>query len=134
MVEVIGVTSAGKKFSLEDKIRLCKAWNKTKLSRSAFMREHDLPKTFHNWCNKFLTTLKPIKNKNKTGSKITKQWIPIISKPDNNNTHTEEKQEEQARNLKLYFKLAEVELTCCMSIEQAIVFIKELSHATTVIR
>ena len=40
--------------SLEEKKKLCDEWQKSGLSRSAFMRERNLPPVFNHWCNKFL--------------------------------------------------------------------------------
>lgn len=40
--------------STDEKKKLCEDWQKTGLSKSAFMREHNLPPVFNHWCNKFL--------------------------------------------------------------------------------
>ena len=122
-------------FSLEDRKNLCNAWAKSNLSRSEFIRRHELPKSFHNWCYKFL----PIEQTKAIESDAVKQeqWLQVIPQeeleesckvnaPAANPISPELIQVNlHCNNLKFNFK---------MPIEQVIIFIKELNDATTIIR
>lgn len=122
-------------FTLEDRKKLCNAWAESNLSRSEFIRKHQLPKSFHNWCYKLLP---PEQTKEIENNIVNQeQWLQVVP------------QEKAEENHKANFpisrpietELIQVNLHCnnikfnlSLPIEQVIIFIKELNDATTIIR
>ncbi|MBY0415070.1 MAG: hypothetical protein K2Q18_12945 [Bdellovibrionales bacterium] len=113
------------KFTFEERKKLCDAWAKTKLSRNEFIRQNNLPYSFHAWCRKLLTNKSLTAAKSPTGD--SDSWIQILPK---------DKVVNIIEQPKTAMKLTCNNLTVNFSIpsDQIITFIKELSNATTIIR
>ncbi len=121
--------------SLEDRIKFCKAWQKTNLSRSEFMRQHNLPSTFHSWCNKLLNSAKPTNTAKASSTALTEEtWMQII--PNNASSDYRPHLQSSTQQLPTEFKLIcnDIRFSFCMPMDQIVNLIKELCDATTTIR
>lgn len=117
-----------KPYTLEEKKKLCAAWQKTKLSKSQFIKQNSLPSSFFEWCN---TLLPSVVADNASISQLENNWLQVVQS---------NVQSAQCKNIPS-FNAIELKLTCnamvlnfCMPIDTLISFIKELGHATAVIR
>lgn len=113
------------KFNFEERKKLCDSWTKTNLSRSEFIRQNNLPYSFHSWCRKLLTN-KPL-SAAKSSTSDGDSWIQILPKDNVTNII-----EQPKTVLKLTCNNLEVNFS--IPNDQIITFIKELSNATTIIR
>lgn len=114
------VSNLKKTFSLEEKQELCQEWQKTNLSRSQFIRQNNLPKAFHTWCNKFLgQQLAPTENA---------AWLPIVAKAKRKTLMSETAQ------LELKISCAGMLISLSIPNSQATNFIKEIANAGPAIR
>lgn len=122
-------------FTLEDRKKLCNDWAKSNLSRSEFIRKHDLPKSFHHWCNKLL----PLEQDKKIADNVVDpaQWLQIVPQKNTAKNHKRDILETSSiatEQIQVNFDCSNLKFNFNLSIEQAITFIKELNDATTVIR
>jgi hypothetical protein len=120
---------------LEDRIKFCKAWQKTTLSKSEFIRQHNLPSTFHTWCNKLLGGTKSANAQQiSAATQPDESWAQII--PNNVSSNYRPSLQSGAPQAPTEFKLIcnDINFSFCMPIEQIVNFIKGLCHATTAIR
>jgi len=74
--------------NLTEKLALCEAWKKSNLSRSEFIRQHNLPQSFHYWCNKLLTNNFALKTTkvNSNATEHIRQQKSETSMPNNNDS------------------------------------------------
>ena len=113
--------------STDEKLKLCQEWQKTGLSRSAFMRERNLPPVFNHWCNKFLPKPQPTKI-NPIDPVIEKRsdWLEV--KPTN--SVLSELKPADPQLMEFGLTCHDLQLNFCMPMGQVINFIKELCDAT----
>jgi len=116
--------------SLEEKKKLCEEWQKSGLSRSAFMRERNLPPVFNHWCNKLLPKSSPVKIAS-AGPVIepNSDWLEI--KPTNSASLKQKLSDPQL--MEFVLTCHDLQLNFCMPMAQVINFVKELHHATTIV-
>lgn len=113
--------------SIDEKKKLCGDWQKTGLSKSAFMREHNLPPVFNHWCNKFLP--KPESAKTSSTAPIAgpdDEWLKVATLKSTSKTHNINEQ-----LIEFGLVCYDLKLNFCMPMAQIINFVKELRHATT---
>jgi len=113
------------KFTLEQKKKLCADWAKTNLSRSEFIRQNNLPKTFHLWCNDLL----PPGHKQK--KRDVNKWIQVIPKikPDKL-----DQQQSDLSKVEVKIVCNDFQMSLSVPTNKVGTFIKELFNASTVIR
>lgn len=120
------ISKKHKPYTLDEKKKLCEAWQKTKLSKSQFMRQNSLPSAFFEWCNLVL----PVTNNNKDPSQLKDNWLQVVQSDTSKNICS------NIPSDPIEFKLTchTMEFSFCMPLKKIISFIKELNYATTVIR
>lgn len=120
---VSGEQRLATEFSSEDRKKLCEDWAKTGLTKSEFLRQHNLPWSFFAWCRELLP------NTNRPGPKATKDdWIKVV--PKNNSID----KQQNSNLLELRILCSAMVINLQIPQNQVIDFIKELSDAAAVIR
>lgn len=122
-------------FTLEDRKRLCNEWAKSNLSRSEFIRQHRLPKSFHNWCYKLLPSeqFKEIENDVVNQD----QWLQVVTQEElkvNCKANSSIPNAIGAELIQINLQCNNLKFNFKMPIGQVITFIKEINDATTVVR
>lgn len=106
-----------RKFSPDDKHKLCKQWQVSGLNKHKFCKQNDLVLTaFSKWCNKFLP---------KDCEDSKKNWIPLVL-PDN-----PDKEERTPVEIMLPNKMI---IHATLNLSYLKTLLQELCHATTAIR
>ena len=118
--------------SVDEKKKLCEEWQSTGLSRSAFMRERNLPPVFNNWCNKFLAKPQPVKTPMvEPVTEPNSEWLELKSA---NSASSIKQKPREPQLMEFGLSCNALKLTFCMPMEQVINFVKELCHATTTVQ
>lgn len=108
---------ARRKFSLNDKQKLCEAWQASGLNKHQFCKQKDLVLTaFSKWCNRFLLNT----------DACQKNWAPVVLQ-DNLSKVKEPISVEILLPNKMIMRLS-LALTCLNEL------LKDLYHATPTIR
>jgi ACT domain-containing protein len=113
---------AVKQFTLADKQAICEAWTKTGLSKSAFIRNNNLPWSFFTWCNKLLPN---------SNDKINKSFVQVITK-DKNSILSVPMQPINNIEIKIICNAMTINLS--LPKIELINLLKELSNGTAIIR
>jgi hypothetical protein len=116
--------------TLEEKIALFKLWKRSGISRSEFIRRHNLSKTFHYWCNKLRPKILTTDNLS-TSAATLESFVPVVADTSANHVATSVINPEKVE-LSLSADAMQIKLN--LTIEQAISLIRGLNHANTIIQ
>ncbi len=113
---------ANKQFTLAEQQAICEAWTKTGLSKSAFIRNNNLPWSFFTWCNKLLPN---------SNDQANKDFVQIIPKEKNSVLNAPV---QPINNIEIKIICNAMSINLSLPRIELINLLKELSNGTAIIR